>query len=251
MLVCGDVRRTYAEVAARTRSVAACFAACGLGVRPRAGRARAVGERAGHGRPRAPQLHRVPRGDARRLPGAGRAVQRQPALPRRPRSAALLADARRARRSSTTAGSARWSPPRCDAADARARRRRRRLRRRAARRAARASRTSAATPVDGPLPTPSPDDLYLVCTGGTTGRPKAVLWRQADIYVSAMGGAEGATAESIAAGATAGGGGAWYAVPPLMHAAAQWTAFCGPAQRRDRRAARRLGPVRRPPTSSD
>ena len=85
---------------------------------------------------------------------------------------------------------------------------------------------AAATPVDGPLPVTSPDDAYLVCTGGTTGRPKAVVWRQADIYVSAMAGAEGATAESIAAAATAGSG-AWFAVPPLMHAAAQWTAFSG------------------------
>ena len=37
-------------------------------------------------------------------------------------------------------------------------------------------------------PTPSPDDLYIACTGGTTGRPKAVLWRQADIFVAGMGG---------------------------------------------------------------
>ena len=47
----------------------------------------------------------------------------------------------------------------------------------------------------------------MVCTGGTTGRPKAVLWRQGDIYVSAMAGAEGATAESIAAGADGWGAG--------------------------------------------
>jgi fatty-acyl-CoA synthase len=86
---------------------------------------------------------------------------------------------------------------------------------------------AAATPVPAAgLPTPSPDDLYLVCTGGTTGRPKAVLWRQADIYVSAMAGVEGGTAETIAAAAAVGGA-AWYAVPPLMHAAAQWTAFSG------------------------
>jgi fatty-acyl-CoA synthase len=83
-----------------------------------------------------------------------------------------------------------------------------------------------ATPVSAPLPATSPDDLYMVCTGGTTGRPKAVLWRQADIYVAAMAGAEEATAESIAAGA-AGVMPPWYAVPPMMHAAAQWTAFCG------------------------
>jgi fatty-acyl-CoA synthase len=79
----------------------------------------------------------------------------------------------------------------------------------------------------GALPEPSPDDLYLVCTGGTTGRPKAVLWRQGDIYISAMGGAEGATAESIAETAATYTGGAWYAVSPLMHAAAQWTAYGG------------------------
>jgi 3-oxocholest-4-en-26-oate---CoA ligase len=82
---------------------------------------------------------------------------------------------------------------------------------------------AASTPVTEPLPRPSPDDLYMVCTGGTTGRPKAVLWRQADVYISAMAGVEGATFESIAASVTTGG--AWYPVAPLMHAAAQWTAF--------------------------
>src|SRR5262249_1262065 len=76
------------------------------------------------------------------------------------------------------------------------------------------------------LPEPEPDDLYLVCTGGTTGRPKGVLWRQADAYAGAMGGAENATAESIARGATAGFG-VWFPAPPLMHAAAQWTVFAG------------------------
>lgn len=84
---------------------------------------------------------------------------------------------------------------------------------------------AVAVTVARPLLTPSPDDLYMVCTGGTTGRPKAVLWRQADIYVSAMSGSDGATAESVAAGAS--GASAWYPVPPLMHAAAQWTAFSG------------------------
>jgi 3-oxocholest-4-en-26-oate---CoA ligase len=85
---------------------------------------------------------------------------------------------------------------------------------------------AARTPVTVPLPETSPDDLYLVCTGGTTGRPKAVLWRQADVYVSAMAGEEGATARSIAEAVTARtAGGPWYPVAPLMHAAAQWTAF--------------------------
>jgi 3-oxocholest-4-en-26-oate---CoA ligase len=87
----------------------------------------------------------------------------------------------------------------------------------------------ASTPVDATLPVPSPDDLYMVCTGGTTGRPKAVLWRQADIFVSGMAGTDDTTEESIGHAATAGAGvaGAWYPVPPLMHAAAQWTAYSG------------------------
>lgn len=76
------------------------------------------------------------------------------------------------------------------------------------------------------LPTPSPDDLYVVCTGGTTGSPKAVLWRQGDAFVSAMAGSEGLLPEQLAERAAAGGG-RWFAAPPLMHAAAQWTAFCG------------------------
>ncbi len=76
------------------------------------------------------------------------------------------------------------------------------------------------------LPMPSPDDLYLVCTGGTTGLPKAVLWRQGDIYVSAMGGQEEITAERIAESASTGSG-VWFAPSPLMHAAAQWTVFAG------------------------
>ena len=35
---------------------------------------------------------------------------------------------------------------------------------------------------------PSPDDLYILYTGGTTGMPKGVLWRQHDIFLAAMGG---------------------------------------------------------------
>ncbi len=76
------------------------------------------------------------------------------------------------------------------------------------------------------LPAPRGDDLYLVCTGGTTGRPKGVLWRQADIFVSGMGGSDLTTAETLAATA-AHDTGSWFAAPPMMHAAAQWTAYAG------------------------
>jgi 3-oxocholest-4-en-26-oate---CoA ligase len=79
---------------------------------------------------------------------------------------------------------------------------------------------------DAGMPAPSPDDVYLACTGGTTGVPKGVLWRQADIFVAAMGGSEDSTAASIADVARDGIG-TWFAAPPLMHVAAQWTVFGG------------------------
>ena len=41
----------------------------------------------------------------------------------------------------------------------------------------------------------SPDDLIMYCTGGTTGRPKGVLWRQSDTYVSSMVGADHESAD--------------------------------------------------------
>ena len=70
----------------------------------------------------------------------------------------------------------------------------------------------------------SPDDLLMICTGGTTGRPKGVLWRQSDIYVSSMVGADHQSAQEIH-DKVRGGGAPWFAVSPLMHAAGMWTAF--------------------------
>lgn len=74
--------------------------------------------------------------------------------------------------------------------------------------------------------TASPDDLLMICTGGTTGRPKGVLWRQGDIYVSSMNGADHDAVEEIHA-TVAQAGAPWFAVSPLMHAAGMWTAFSG------------------------
>lgn len=71
---------------------------------------------------------------------------------------------------------------------------------------------------------PSPDDVMMVCTGGTTGRPKGVMWRQSDTYVVSMNGADHDSVDDIRA-KLGYEGQAWFAVSPLMHAAGMWTAF--------------------------
>jgi fatty-acyl-CoA synthase len=73
---------------------------------------------------------------------------------------------------------------------------------------------------------PSPDDVMMVCTGGTTGRPKGVMWRQSDTYVVSMNGADHETVDEIRA-KLGFEGQPWFAVSPLMHAAGMWTAFAG------------------------
>jgi fatty-acyl-CoA synthase len=70
----------------------------------------------------------------------------------------------------------------------------------------------------------SPDDVIMVCTGGTTGRPKGVMWRQGDTYVVSMNGADHESVDEIHA-KVVNGGQPWFAVSPLMHAAGMWTAF--------------------------
>ncbi len=84
---------------------------------------------------------------------------------------------------------------------------------------------------DAPLDLPySPDDLYMVYTGGTTGMPKGVLWRQEDIFITALGGRIPGTppVEDLAGILTRADGSAGLralCTPPFMHGAGHWTAF--------------------------
>jgi 3-oxocholest-4-en-26-oate---CoA ligase len=75
----------------------------------------------------------------------------------------------------------------------------------------------------------SGDDLYLLYTGGTTGAPKGVCWRQADFLVAALGlrdrsGAEYPSLQPLVDRAV---GSRLRALPapPFMHGAAHWNAI--------------------------
>jgi alkylation response protein AidB-like acyl-CoA dehydrogenase/acyl-CoA synthetase (AMP-forming)/AMP-acid ligase II len=77
----------------------------------------------------------------------------------------------------------------------------------------------------------SPDDLYTLYTGGTTGQPKGVLWRQADVFVAAMGGRnfrerrEWRSIDEIVDAAVARPGPRVLSAAPFMHGTGQWVAF--------------------------
>ena len=76
----------------------------------------------------------------------------------------------------------------------------------------------------------SPDDLYVLYTGGTTGMPKGVLWRQEDVFYALGGGIDAYTNEPVThehqladkAKATETPL-VTLCLPPLMHGAAQWS----------------------------
>ncbi|MGH9137281.1 MAG: acyl-CoA synthetase [Acidimicrobiales bacterium] len=86
---------------------------------------------------------------------------------------------------------------------------------------------------DTPAAAPSPDDLYILYTGGTTGMPKGTLWRQADIYTAAIGGyalttgLDTSSLESAAATAPGTTPTRLLPMPPFMHGAAGWAGLGG------------------------
>ncbi len=87
----------------------------------------------------------------------------------------------------------------------------------------------AQSSADKPDVEPSPDDLYILYTGGTTGMPKGVLWRQADILVAALGGraADGRILETLDAYVERAKSLSMKTFPaaPFMHGAGHWVAL--------------------------
>ncbi|MGW7196316.1 acyl-CoA synthetase [Streptomyces chryseus] len=79
----------------------------------------------------------------------------------------------------------------------------------------------------------SGDDQFIIYTGGTTGMPKGVMWRQEDLFFSGLGGGAPTgepvkSPEELAERVAAGGDGiTFFPTPPLMHGTSTLTAFIG------------------------
>ncbi|MGW0249237.1 acyl-CoA synthetase [Nocardia goodfellowii] len=77
----------------------------------------------------------------------------------------------------------------------------------------------------------SADDLFMMYTGGTTGLPKGVMWRQEDMWRVLGGGIDFYTNEPVAdeyQQSRVGSGNpqaTWFVLPPLIHAAAMMPTF--------------------------
>ncbi|MGK2317368.1 acyl-CoA synthetase [Gordonia rhizosphera] len=75
------------------------------------------------------------------------------------------------------------------------------------------------------------DDLYMLYTGGTTGRPKGVVWRQVDVWRVLGGGIDWYTSTPVAdewqlaREGAAGGQLVRFPIPPFIHGGSQWAVF--------------------------
>lgn len=79
----------------------------------------------------------------------------------------------------------------------------------------------------------SPDDIFMLYTGGTTGMPKGVMWRHEDWWRVLGGGINFMTGEYVqdewqqAKNGAAGGQMVRYPIPPLIHGGSQTAVFHG------------------------
>ncbi|MFM8766377.1 MAG: AMP-binding protein, partial [Rubrivivax sp.] len=78
-------------------------------------------------------------------------------------------------------------------------------------------------------PDRSGEDIFMLCTGGTTGMPKGVMWPHRSLFMAALGGGgiyfrrPPITApEELATLVSSGPALTYFAVAPLMHGAAMW-----------------------------
>ncbi|MER7899825.1 acyl-CoA synthetase [Streptomyces sp. NPDC096046] len=93
------------------------------------------------------------------------------------------------------------------------------------------AQVEAAGSAERGFPARSADDQFIIYTGGTTGMPKGVMWRQEDLFFAGLGG--GAPTgepvkkpEELAERVAAGGAGiTFFPTAPLMHGTSTLTAF--------------------------
>ncbi len=77
----------------------------------------------------------------------------------------------------------------------------------------------------------SNDDIYMLYTGGTTGKPKGVMWRQEDVWRVLGGGINFMTGEyvedewDLAKQGAETAGMTRFPIPPMIHGGSQWATF--------------------------